>query len=179
MVRSKTAALVDYSQSAVVSIFEKCSKEGRVVTWIQGPPRGTDETGEGIPARVVIALCLMSVCVCVLTHLLSNWSELIFVSMLLVETAISIAPSVLGLDLNRLSWFLLSSLLIGPSHPGSLRVGRHTSTEPPAPRQIGWQDRWSMHTAGTLLNRYVHLEPTAYILLAILPQFQFLLLVLD
>ncbi|ROL43261.1 Bcl-2-like protein 13 [Anabarilius grahami] len=52
---SKTAALVGCSRSAVVSIFQKCSKEGTVVNWREGHgrPRLIDARGERRLARVV------------------------------------------------------------------------------------------------------------------------------
>ncbi|ROL53136.1 hypothetical protein DPX16_19790 [Anabarilius grahami] len=52
---SKTAALVGCSQSAVVSIYQKCSKERAVVNQRQGHgrPRLIDACGERKLARVV------------------------------------------------------------------------------------------------------------------------------
>ncbi|ROI69383.1 hypothetical protein DPX16_14323 [Anabarilius grahami] len=52
---SKTAALVGCSRSAVVSIYQKCSKEGTVVNRRQGHgrPRLSDARGERRLSRVV------------------------------------------------------------------------------------------------------------------------------
>ncbi|ROL44390.1 hypothetical protein DPX16_8812 [Anabarilius grahami] len=52
---SKTAALVGCSRSAVVSIYQKCSKEGTVVNRRQGDGRSRliDARGERRLARVV------------------------------------------------------------------------------------------------------------------------------
>ncbi|ROK35741.1 hypothetical protein DPX16_17484 [Anabarilius grahami] len=52
---SKTAALVGCSRSAVVSIYQKWSKEGTVVNWRQGygRPKLIDACGERRLARVV------------------------------------------------------------------------------------------------------------------------------
>ncbi|ROL55513.1 hypothetical protein DPX16_8361 [Anabarilius grahami] len=46
---SKTAALVGCSRSAVVSIYQKWSKEGTVVNWRQG--HGRTRLSEGWPIR--------------------------------------------------------------------------------------------------------------------------------